>query len=90
MLRFFGIEPHVNREPQVPDPSDERSGIYKAREIGAQPGWMNPGQYSNPDNPEAHQKWIGQQIWEQTDGEIAVFSAGLGTTGTVIGNSVYL
>jgi len=90
MLRFFGIEPHVNQEPEMPDPTDERSGISKAKKIGQQPGWMNPGQYDNPDNPKAHEKWTGPQIWEQTGGTITVFCGALGTTGTVVGNSVYL
>ncbi len=90
MLRFFGIEPMVNSEPAEPDRRDPRSGIYKAKEIGSQPGWFNPGQYDNPDNPRAHQKWIGPQIWEQTEGRIGVFCGALGTTGTIIGNSTYL
>ena len=90
MLRFYGITPVVNQEPRHPDSEDPRSGIYKARAKGEEAGWLNPGQYNNPDNPAAHLKWIGKQIWEQTAGEITVFCAGLGTTGTVIGNSIYL
>lgn len=90
MLRFFGIEPIVNQEPDEPNRGDPRSGIYKAKEIGSQPGWFNPGQYDNPDNPKAHVKWIGPQIWEQTEGRVGVFCGALGTTGTIIGNSTYL
>ena len=90
MLRFYGITPIVNQEPQHPDPQDARSGIYKARALGEQADWLNPGQYNNEDNPKAHEKWIGKQIWEQTAGEIAGFCAGLGTTGTIIGNSRFL
>jgi cysteine synthase len=90
VLLFFGITPIVNQEPASPDPTDPRSGVYKAKELGKQEGWMNPGQYDNEDNPLAHQKWIARQIWDQTKGEISVFCGGLGTTGTVIGNSTYL
>jgi cysteine synthase len=90
LLRFFGITPIVNREPDDPGPEDPTSGIYRAREMGRQDGWFNPGQYHNPDNPEAHRKWIGPQIWEQTGGEVGVFCGALGTTGTIIGNSEYL
>ena len=90
MLLFFGITPVVNQEPAAPDPTDPRSGVFKARALGKQDGWINPGQYDNQDNPKAHEKWIGGQIWEQTRGEISVFCGGLGTTGTVIGNSIYL
>ncbi len=90
MLRFFGVAPIVNREPQQPDADDPRSGVYKARALGQQEGWLNPGQYHNQDNPKAHEKWIGKQIWEQTSGNVTVLCAGLGTTGTIIGNSRYL
>ncbi len=90
MLLFFGISPIVNREPADPDPADPASGIYKAKKLGLKDGWLNPGQYDNEDNPKAHQKWTAKQIWEQTEGKISVFCAGLGTTGTIIGNSTYL
>ncbi len=87
MLLFFGVEPIVNQEPPFPDANDPRSGVYKAREKGAEPGWVNPSQYDNPDNPKAHEKWTGKQIWKQTQGKINVLCAGLGTTGTIIGTS---
>lgn len=90
MLLFFGVEPIANQEPPHPDASDPRSGVYKARKSGKRKGWINPGQYDNPDNPKAHQKWTARQIWEQTAGRISVFCAGLGTTGTVVGNAGYL
>lgn len=90
MLLFFGVEPIVNQEPPQPDASDPRSGVYKARKRGERKGWINPGQYDNPDNPKAHQKWTAKQIWEQIGGRISVFCAGLGTTGTIIGNARYL
>jgi cystathionine beta-synthase len=85
MLLFFGVEPIVNQEPPHPDASDPRSGVYKARKRGKRKGWINPGQYDNPDNPKSHQKWTAKQIWEQTGGRIGVFCAGLGTTGTLDG-----
>ncbi len=90
MLLFFDVEPIVNAEPPEPDPNDARSGVYKARKLGRRKGWINPGQYENEDNPKAHQKWTARQIWQQTQGNIGVFSAGLGTTGTLIGNARYL
>ena len=90
MLLFFGIEPIVNVEPQNPDESDPASGVYKAKADGEQSDVLNPGQYDNNDNPAAHEKWTGPQIWEQTKGEIDIFCAGLGTTGTLIGNSRFL
>lgn len=90
MLLFFGIEPLVNVEPQNPAEADPATGVYKARADGQAPDAINPGQYDNTDNPEAHIKWTGPQIWEQTGGRIDVFCAGLGTTGTLIGNSRFL
>ncbi len=90
MLLFFGVQPIVNQEPPMPDANDPRSGVCKAREKGAQPGWINPGQYDNPDNPKAHKKWTAKQIWKQTRGKIDVFCAGLGTTGTITGTAKQL
>ncbi len=87
MLLFFGVQPIVNQEPSMPDANDPRAGVYKAREKGTQPGWINPGQYNNPDNPAAHEKWTAKQIWKQTEGEINILCAGLGTTGTITGTA---
>jgi cysteine synthase/rhodanese-related sulfurtransferase len=90
LLRLFGIDITVNEEPICPDPNDTTSGIHKAKTIGKQKGWFNPGQYDNEANPRAHEKWTGPQIWKQTDGSISLLCAGLGTTGTIVGTSKYL
>ncbi len=91
LLRFFGVSPIVNEEPICPDPADKTSGIYKAQQRAKDDEqWFNPGQYDNPDNPAAHQKITGKQIWEQTEGQIGLFCAGLGTTGTMTGTAEYL
>ncbi len=58
-----------------------------AREI---PGAFQPNQYFNPLNPEAHYRTTGPEIWEQTEGRIDVFVAGMGTGGTISGVSKYL
>ncbi len=90
MLLFFGIHPIVNKEPESPSENDPASGVFKARKDGERPDMLNPGQYENPDNPGAHEKWTGPQIWDQTDGKLSLFCAGLGTTGTLIGTATYL
>lgn len=90
LLRFFGTNIVVNEEPICPDPSDATSGIYKAKQIGARKGWFNPAQYDNPANPQAHERWTGKQVWEQTNGAITLFCAGMGTTGTLVGTAQYL
>ncbi len=54
------------------------------------PGAFQPNQYFNPLNPEAHYRTTGPEIWEQTDGRIDVFVAGMGTGGTISGVAKYL
>ncbi len=90
MLRFFGTEIIVNKESICPDPSDKTSGIYKAKVWAKENKWFNAGQYDNINNPLSHEKWTGKQIWEQLDGNISIFCAGLGTTGTMVGAGGYL
>ena len=90
LLRLFGTEILVNKEPMCPDLSDKESGIYKARQKGKSKGWFNPGQYDNEANPRSHAKWTAPQIWKQTEGKINVFCAGVGTTGTILGVGKYL
>src|SRR2546423_896899 len=54
------------------------------------PGAFQPNQYFNPRNPEAHYRTTGPEIWEQTDGRIDVFVAGMGTGGTISGVARFL
>ena len=89
LLRIFGVEIIVNDEPICPDPNDKTSGIYKAEQLGNRNGYFNPGQYDNGANPAAHAKWTAPQIWQQTEGKLSVFCAGLGTTGTMHGAGSY-
>lgn len=90
MLQLFGVEPLVNKEPICPDPADKTSGIYKAKKWGERKGWVNPGQYENANNPDGHKKTTGPQIFEQMNGDVQMFCAGLGTTGTMVGTAGYL
>ena len=90
LLRLFGTQILVNEEPICPDPSDQESGIYKAKRKGKCTGWFNPGQYDNEANPRAHTKWTAPQIWQQTNGQITILCAGVGTTGTILGVGSYL
>jgi cystathionine beta-synthase len=54
------------------------------------PGAWKPDQYSNPNNPRSHYETTGPEIWEQTDGRITHFVAGVGTGGTISGTGRYL
>ena len=63
--------------------------IEKAQELAASiPGSFIPGQFDNPQNPQAHYDTTGPELWEQSDGELDVFVAGIGTGGTLTGTGL--
>ena len=68
-----------------------KGDIERARELAEEiPGSFIPGQFENPANPEAHRKTTGPEIWQDTDGKVDFFVAGVGTGGTVSGTGAYL
>ncbi|MQA27031.1 MAG: cystathionine beta-synthase [Micromonosporaceae bacterium] len=89
VLRAYGAEVEVC--PTAVAPEDPRS-YYNvsdrlAREI---PGAWKPDQYANPNNPRSHYETTGPELWQQTDGRITHFVAGVGTGGTISGIGRYL
>jgi cystathionine beta-synthase len=89
LLQAYGAEIVLTPTSVPPDAPESYNGVADrlAREI---PGAFRPGQFSNQRNPEAHYRTTGPEIWRDTDGQIDVFVAGVGTGGTISGVGRYL
>ena len=88
VLKAYGAEVVVC--PTAVDPEDPRSYYSVSDRLSTQPGAWKPDQYSNPNNPRSHYETTGPEIWDQTDGTITHFVAGVGTGGTISGTGRYL
>ncbi|TKK88201.1 cystathionine beta-synthase [Herbidospora galbida] len=89
VLRAYGAEVVVCPTAVSPDHPDSYYSVSDrlAREV---PNAWKPDQYSNPENPASHYHSTGPEIWEQTEGRITHFVAGVGTGGTISGTGRYL
>jgi len=89
LLRAYGAE--VVIAPTAVEPDDPRSYYRVADRLTEEiPGAFQPNQYYNQENPKAHEETTGPEIWEQTEGQIDVLVAGVGTGGTITGAARYL
>ncbi|MEQ1617177.1 MAG: cysteine synthase A [Terricaulis sp.] len=81
MLAFLGAELVL-----TPGPEGMRGAIAKANELlETTPGAIMPQQFANPANPEIHRRTTAEEIWNDTDGKLDIFVAGIGTGGTITG-----
>lgn len=89
LLRALGAEVKVC--PTNVEPEDPRSYYSVAKRLSKEiPNSYYPNQYDNPSNAVAHYETTGPEIWNQTDGKVTHYVAGMGTGGTVSGTSKYL
>ncbi len=89
LLRAYGAEVVVC-PTDVPPEHPESYYSVAERLTRETPGAYRPDQYSNPANPDAQEATTGPEIWEQTDGQVGVLVAGVGTGGTITGAGRYL
>jgi cystathionine beta-synthase len=89
LLRGYGAEVVITPTAVPPD-SPESYYSVADRLTEEIPGAVQPNQYRNPANPEAHYRSTGPELWEQTGGAVDVFVAGIGTGGTITGVGRYL
>jgi cystathionine beta-synthase len=88
-LRAYGAEVVVC--PTAVAPEDPRSYYSVSDRLAAErPGGWKPNQYANENNPRSHYETTGPEVWEQTEGRITHFVAGVGTGGTISGTGRYL
>lgn len=86
LVRAYGAELVL-----TPGKDGMRGAIARAEQLlAATPGAIIAGQFENPANPAAHYATTGPEIWEDSDGEVDVFVAGVGTGGTLSGVGAYL
>jgi cystathionine beta-synthase len=88
VLKAYGAEVVVCPTAVPPEHPDSYYNV--SDRLASEPGAWKPDQYSNPHNPRSHYETTGPEIWEQTEGRVTHFVAGVGTGGTISGVGRYL
>lgn len=89
-LRLFGTDLVELEDDLCPMPGQPEGAMQRAADLAERPGWRELNQYENPDNPDAHYRTTGPEIWRQTSGDVTHFVASLGTCGTITGAGRFL
>jgi cystathionine beta-synthase len=89
VLRAYGAEVVVCPSAVTPEHPESYYSVSDRLAAEITGGWK-PNQYTNPNNPRSHYETTGPEIWEQTEGRITHFVAGIGTGGTITGTGRYL
>jgi cystathionine beta-synthase len=89
VLRAYGAEVVVCPTAVAPEHPDSYYNVSD-RLVRETPDAWKPDQYSNPENPASHYHSTGPEVWQQTDGRVTHFVAGVGTGGTISGTGRYL
>ncbi|WP_026414435.1 cystathionine beta-synthase [Actinomadura oligospora] len=89
VLRAYGAEVVVCPTAVSPEHPDSYYSVSDRLAAEIEGAWK-PNQYTNPNNPRSHYETTGPEIWEQTEGRITHFVAGIGTGGTISGTGRYL
>lgn len=87
MLQLFGIDILLHPGPGHPLYEQVEPRSKRAASLGSRTGWINPGQYTNADNPDGFERWLAPEIWTQSGGRIDMLVCALGTCGTMVGVS---
>lgn len=90
LLKLAGAELLISDGPRSPDVSSQMGGVYEAKVLGGQPGWLNMNQYINKNSPLASELYIGKELWNQIGDRISIFVSSIGTAGTIFGVGKFL